>query len=315
LQAFKVSRVIKAGLAMVCAGVMAAAPMAQAAEKSPYWQCVTFARSITGMQIFGDAWTWWEKASGKYDKGQAPQAGAVLVFQPTGKMRVGHVAVVSQVVTDRIIQITHANWSPINGRRGQVEKDVTVVDVSDKGDWSKVKVWYGPINDLGTSVYPTYGFIYAAAQKGQNIGQSLTASIAETFTGDKAEANSAPVPYAVIKANDAKIAEKKAIEKVDTLAIEAKLLAANLIDAPTIPTQKSDKPAAMKTKAVVKSETASKKSDAKKADTKSASKKLADKSTAKSSGKTVDKAQADKTKTDKKVASAKSTKTDAKKAA
>ncbi|CAL4866536.1 hypothetical protein MMA231_00779 [Asticcacaulis sp. MM231] len=28
------------------------------------------------------------------------------------------------------------------------------------GDWSKVKVWYGPSNDLGTTVYPTYGFIY-----------------------------------------------------------------------------------------------------------------------------------------------------------
>ncbi|WKL57750.1 CHAP domain-containing protein [Asticcacaulis sp. ZE23SCel15] len=286
MQAFKVSRFVKAGLAMVCAGVMAAAPMAQAAEKSPYWQCVTFARSITGMQIFGDAWTWWEKASGKYDKGQAPQAGAVLVFQPTGKMRVGHVAVVSQVVTDRIIQITHANWSPINGRRGQVEKDVTVVDVSDKGDWSKVKVWYGPINDLGTSVYPTYGFIYAAAQKGQNIGQSLTASIAETFSGnDKSSAENGPVPYEVIKANDAKVAEKKAIEKVDTRAIEAKLLAANLIDAPTIPVKKSDKPAAMKTKAVVKADAASKKADAKKGDTKSASKKLADKSAAKPAAK------------------------------
>jgi surface antigen len=299
---------------MVCAGVMAAAPMAQAAEKSPYWQCVTFARSITGMQIFGDAWTWWEKASGKYDKGQAPQAGAVLVFQPTGKMRVGHVAVVSQVVTDRIIQITHANWSPINGRRGQVEKDVTVVDVSDKGDWSKVKVWYGPINDLGTSVYPTYGFIYAAAQKGQDIGQSLTASIAETFSGDKSE-NSAPVPYAVMKANDAKVAEKKAIEKVDTRAIEAKLLAANLIDAPTIPVKKSDKPAAMKTKTVVKADASSKKADAKKGDTKSASKKLADKSTAKSSGKTSSDKTTDKAKTDKKVASVKSAKADAKKAA
>ncbi|MDC7676319.1 CHAP domain-containing protein [Asticcacaulis machinosus] len=288
---------------------MAAAPMAQAAEKSPYWQCVTFARSITGMQIFGDAWTWWEKASGKYDKGQAPQAGAVLVFQPTGKMRVGHVAVVSQVVTDRIIQITHANWSPINGRRGQVEKDVTVVDVSDKGDWSKVKVWYGPINDLGTSVYPTYGFIYAAAQKGQNIGQSLTASIAETFSGDKAE-NAAPVPYTVMKANDAKIAEKKAIDSVDTRAIEAKLLAANLIDAPTIPVKKSDKPAAMKTKAVVKADASSKKTDAKKADAKSSSKKLADKSTAKTADKATDKA-----KTDKKVATAKASKPEAKKAA
>jgi surface antigen len=134
---------------------------------SPYLQCVQFARQFTGIQIFGDAWTWWEKATGKYEEGQAPKPGAVLVFKPQGKMRVGHVAVVSQIVTDRYIQITHANWSPINGRRGQVEKDVNVLDVSEKGDWSKVKVWYGPLNDLGTTIYTTYGFIYNEA-KGQS---------------------------------------------------------------------------------------------------------------------------------------------------
>lgn len=162
---------------------------AQAAEKkSPYWQCVTFARSITGMNIFGDAWTWWEGASGKYDKGQAPKAGAVLVFRPQGKMRLGHVAVVSQVITDRVIQITHANWSPIGGRRGQVEKDVTVVDVSDKGDWSKVKVWYGPIADVGTTVYPTYGFIYQAAQKGQEMGENLVTQVLDKPTVKKPSA-------------------------------------------------------------------------------------------------------------------------------
>jgi surface antigen len=158
-------------------------------KKSPYWQCVTFARSITGMNIFGDAWTWWEKASGKYEKGNTPQSGAVLVFRPAGKMSRGHVAVVSQVVTERIIQITHANWSPIGGRRGQVEKDVTVVDVSDKGDWSKVKVWYGPLKDLGTTAYPTYGFIYQAAQKGQEagqaVGQSLANQVLASQTSDK----------------------------------------------------------------------------------------------------------------------------------
>jgi hypothetical protein len=75
-------------------------------------------------------------------------------------MKLGHVAVVSQIITDRYIQVTHANWSPINGRRGQVEDNVNVMDVSEKGDWSKVKVWYGPLNDLGSTVYSTYGFIY-----------------------------------------------------------------------------------------------------------------------------------------------------------
>ena len=36
------------------------------------------------------------------------------------------------------------------------------MDVSPEGDWTAVKVWYNPINDLGTSVYPTYGFIHKA---------------------------------------------------------------------------------------------------------------------------------------------------------
>ena len=132
------------------------------AKADPYWQCVTFARMFSGIQIFGDAWTWWEGASGKYAKGFTPETGAVLVFKPVGKMSRGHVAVVSQVLTDRIVQITHANWG---GSRGKVEEDVTIVDVSAKGDWSQVKVWYGPSRDLGTTVYPTYGFIYKAGKE------------------------------------------------------------------------------------------------------------------------------------------------------
>jgi hypothetical protein len=67
------------------------------------------------------------------------------------------------VLTDRIVQITHANWSPIEGSRGKVEKDVTIIDVSSSGDWSQVKVWYDPSRDLGGSTYPTHGFIYPDA--------------------------------------------------------------------------------------------------------------------------------------------------------
>jgi surface antigen len=131
------------------------------AQAEPYWQCVTFARMFSGIQIFGDAWTWWGSATkANYPTGFQPKSGAVLVFRPQGQMRLGHVAVVSHVLTDRVIQITHANWSIMGGRRGQVEKDVTVVDVSPAGDWSKVKVWYDPIRDLGGTTYPTYGFIY-----------------------------------------------------------------------------------------------------------------------------------------------------------
>lgn len=133
----------------------AVAPAAKAGE--PYWQCVTFARMFSGIEIFGDAHTWWSQAQNRFQTGERPRTGAVLAFQPSGRMSRGHVAVVSEVLTDRVIRVTHANWG---GSRGKVEENVTVVDVSNGGDWSAVKVWYNPINDLGTSVYPTWGFIY-----------------------------------------------------------------------------------------------------------------------------------------------------------
>lgn len=147
--------------ALAAAAFVAFAPAGASADT--YWQCVPFARLISGIQIFGDAWTWWQQAAGKYETGFQPRAGAVLCFKPTQRMRLGHVAVVSQVLTDRVIQITHANWSPIEGSRGKVEKDVTIIDVSPDGDWSEVKVWYDPNRDLGGSTYSTHGFIYPDA--------------------------------------------------------------------------------------------------------------------------------------------------------
>jgi surface antigen len=154
---------------MTVAAVVLLAPAGAFADT--YWQCVPFARLISGIQIFGDARTWWNQAIGKYETGFQPKAGAVLCFKPTERMKLGHVAVVSQVLTERIVQITHANWSPIEGSRGKVEKDVTVIDVSPAGDWSQVKVWYDPSRDLGGSTYPTYGFIYQDA-KAQMVAAS-----------------------------------------------------------------------------------------------------------------------------------------------
>jgi surface antigen len=148
---------------LAVAAMVSLTPTAQAVADT-YWQCVPFARLMSGIQIFGDARTWWQQAIGKYETGFTPRAGAVLCFKPTQRMKLGHVAVVSQVLTDRIVQITHANWSPIEGSRGKIEKDVTLVDVSPGGDWSEVKVWYDPSRDLGGSTYPTYGFIYPDAQ-------------------------------------------------------------------------------------------------------------------------------------------------------
>jgi surface antigen len=155
---------------LAAAAVISLTPTANALADI-YWQCVPFARLLSGIQIYGDARTWWGQAVGKYETGRMPRMGAVLAFKPTERMQLGHVAVVSRLVTDRVIQITHANWSRIGGARGQIETDVTVIDVSPVGDWSMVKVWYDPIRDLGTSVYPTHGFIYQNAQA-QRIAQT-----------------------------------------------------------------------------------------------------------------------------------------------
>jgi surface antigen len=146
---------------LAAAAFVVFAPLQATADT--YWQCVPFARLISGIQIFGDARTWWSQALGKYETGVQPRVGAVLCFKPTARMRLGHVAVVSQVITERVVQITHANWSPIEGSRGKVEKDVTIVDVSPAGDWSQVKVWYDPSRDLGGSTYAVHGFIYPDA--------------------------------------------------------------------------------------------------------------------------------------------------------
>ncbi|MFM2300902.1 MAG: hypothetical protein RLZZ84_638 [Pseudomonadota bacterium] len=126
----------------------------------PYLQCVPYARQVSGISIFGDAHTWWEQAEGRYARGLRPKVGAVMTFKPHGNSTLGHVAAVSRIVDSRTILIRHANWSPINGRRGQIEDNVRAVDVSPGNDWSEVRVWYAPIQALGGAHWPVQGFIY-----------------------------------------------------------------------------------------------------------------------------------------------------------
>lgn len=154
------SNMFKRAKAAFCSMLFVAAlSVPQAANAQTFWQCAPFARMFSGVQLFGAAAGWWNQAIGKYAQGHAPKPGSVLVFKAIGSMRSGHVATVTKVISDRLIKVTHANWS----RRGGVENDVTVIDASAKGDWSAVKVWYGPIKDIGIKAFPTYGFIYGSA--------------------------------------------------------------------------------------------------------------------------------------------------------
>jgi len=122
--------------------------------------CVPYARMVSGITVAGNAWQWWDNASGTYARGKRPEVGSVLAFRSNYAMRLGHVAVVSQVINGREILINHANWP-----RGGVWRDVAVVDVSVANDWSAVRVERGQSADFG-SVYPVNGFIYNRPDNG-----------------------------------------------------------------------------------------------------------------------------------------------------
>ncbi len=146
--------------------------------------CVPFARMATGMNVSGDARLWWYNAAGLYRRGQAPERGAVLAFMASGGMRRGHVGVVSAVVNDRTILLDHANWAGPGIRRGTVMRGVTVVDVSDRNDWTAVRVQVGHSADAFGRTYPTHGFIYnrpvgtriltASAERTEEVAEAVS---------------------------------------------------------------------------------------------------------------------------------------------
>ena len=136
-------------------------------QTAPFLQCVPYARQVTGIQLFGDAQTWWDQAAGRYRRGHEPRVGAVMSFHPYGSMVLGHVAAVSRGIDSRTVLLRHANWSPINGRRGQIENGVRAIDVSPDNDWSEVRVWFAPLQALGTTRWPINGFIYPQKARGE----------------------------------------------------------------------------------------------------------------------------------------------------
>jgi hypothetical protein len=116
--------------------------------------CALYARAETGVFLYGAAGGWWDEAAGRYQRGQSPALGAILVFKRSGYTPSGHVAVVSGVVSSREILIDHANWY-----RGRVSRGMSAIDTSPNNDWTSVAV-----RDLGSGAYgrrsPTYGFVY-----------------------------------------------------------------------------------------------------------------------------------------------------------
>jgi hypothetical protein len=118
-------------------------------------QCVPYARAHSGVRIWGDAYTWWDKARGRFERADEPEPGAVMVMKSYNNAQRGHVAIVRRVLSEREIVVDHANWL----NTGEVGLDNPVLDVSEDNDWSRVRVWYAPGGHYGGRVYEVQGFI------------------------------------------------------------------------------------------------------------------------------------------------------------
>lgn len=149
-------------------------------------QCVPYARSRSGINLFGDAYTWWDGAKGQYARGNLPALGSVLVLSKTKRLRRGHVGVVSAIVSDREIRIDHANWQP-----DAIITNMAVLDVSPANDWTQLRFWNKDARTWG-AIYPASGFIYNLADNGASSGKATTT--AGSSSGNPKSTPQQPLP-------------------------------------------------------------------------------------------------------------------------
>lgn len=123
-----------------------------------FLQCVPYARAVSGIDIYGDAWTWWDQAKGRYARGSDPRVGSVLALSKSRRLSLGHVAVVVAVRGPRDILVSHANWGSDGDTRGKIHKRQPARDVSPGNDWSEIR-FMNTAGDFG-GVYPAHGFIH-----------------------------------------------------------------------------------------------------------------------------------------------------------
>jgi len=130
-----------------------AAPSVVRAAKRLF--CVEYARMRSGLAVFGDAKHWWDRAKNLYTRVSHPVEEAVMVFSGTKRLKRGHVAVVTHIVSPRQIIVDQANWQ----NKGEIDLATPVLDVSPDNDWSRVRVWNIQSGQFGTHVYAVSGFI------------------------------------------------------------------------------------------------------------------------------------------------------------
>jgi surface antigen len=146
--------VLAGGLSACASSRPVTGPNLADASRHPGITCAPFARELAGIALYGDAYSWWTSASGRYGRSAQPEIGAVLVLRRNSRLPSGHVAVVSRVLAPRQVLVIQANWVP-----DELTEDQLAVDVSPHNDWTEVRMWWPPTNALGDHAFPAYGFI------------------------------------------------------------------------------------------------------------------------------------------------------------
>ena len=118
-------------------------------------QCAPYAREHSQVALYGDAYTWWDQAAGRFARDASPKPGAVMVLTNYAGPSRAHVAVVREIVDGREIRIDHANWLG----DGAITVNDPVRDVSSDNDWSQVRVYNAKTEAWGSRIYTVQGFI------------------------------------------------------------------------------------------------------------------------------------------------------------
>ena len=126
-------------------------------------QCVPFVRELSGVNLYGNAYTWWDSAAEQgYQRASVPELNAVLVLKKSDRLANGHVAMVRRIDGPRKIEVTHANWGSDERTRRLVHDSMPVIDVSPANDWSEVEFFNEQAGVYGQP-YTAWGFIYPKA--------------------------------------------------------------------------------------------------------------------------------------------------------
>ena len=138
-------------------------------------QCVPYARDHSGIMLYGDAYTWWDQAGGRYARATVPSEGSVMALYNYAGPERGHLAVVRSIIDERTIRVDHANWLD----DGEIFVNDPVQDVSLDNDWSLVRVYNVRNGAWGNHAYPVQGFIGPGPDDGTVLASSKPVRVAQ----------------------------------------------------------------------------------------------------------------------------------------